>query len=199
MEDLYKKYLRNIKNGKIAIKKEYVDKGYFSYYSKKDLEHLRESKRIIIDGFNGSFNDYINKTINEIKFDKKISNKTIYLGKPGKLLSKKIMDINSEIGSITNYNISIAKYEILHMLNRHGNMNEFKRGQRMIGGDELLLLPDLIINTDQIVYLGTNKANQKIFNFISHNDDGTYNLIEFIGSGKKILGFQSLYINISKK
>lgn len=135
----------------------------------------------------------------KIQNNQKITNNVIFLGKIGDLLSKKIHDDNPNMRQLKNYNISIAEYEIKHMMNEHDTENEWKRGQKRLTGYELMLLPDFLINTKKIIYMGVNEFGLDILNFISHNEDGTYNLLEFIGNGKHLLGFQSLYINISIK
>lgn len=197
-EKQYKKYLRNIKNGKTAIRKEYVDGGYFSYYSKKELYNLYNSKTIIIDGFNANFYKFIDDTVNCIEKKKNVENKTIYLGKIGKELSNRFYERADFKENLFGYNISISIDQINHVIKKHSNINENKRGQKIITRDDLKLLPKLLINSEIIIKLGKSKDNRNIYKFISKDSNGTYNLIEFISYKNKRLGFQSLFIQQKK-
>ena len=194
-EDLYKKYLRNIKNGKTAIRKEYVDRGYFSYYSKREINNHLNSKRIIIDGVNGYFDEFVNDTLNRIVNDDDMTYLEIYLGKVGKNLSEKVQKANRDEKDIDGYNITISINEIIHTLNEHGTSMEKLRGQKILKGGEIKLLPYLLINIDKVKYLGKNKNKQNVYNLISINNDGTYNLLQFINNNRHNFGFQSLFIN----
>ena len=197
-EDLYKKYLRNIKNGKTAIRKEYVDRGYFSYCSKRDIYNLSNSKTIIIDGFNANFYEFIDSTVNCIYKKINVNNKTIYLGKIGNELSNRFYESSDFKENLFGYNISISVDQINHVIKKHSNINENKRGQKIITKDDLKLLPKLLINSEIVLKLGKSKDNRNIYKFISKDSNGTYNLIEFISYKNKRLGFQSLYIQQKK-
>lgn len=198
-ESLYKKYLRNIKNGKTAIRKEYVEKGYFSYYSKREINNHLNSKRIIIDGVNGYFDEFVNDTLNKIENEDKMTYLEIYLGKIGKNLSEKVQKANRNEKDIEGYNITISINEIIHTLNEHGTSMEKLRGQKILKGGEIKLLPYLLINIDKVKYLGKNKNKQNVYNLISINNDGTYNLLQFINNNRHNFGFQSLFINQTKQ
>lgn len=194
-EKLYTKYLFNISNDKLAIKKEYVRKGYFVYYSKKDIEYKIKSNKILIDGVNEFYDDFIDKVCSNIINKKPISNKKIYLGRIGKKLKEKINHCYPNSDIKLDFNIVIGESEIKHAFNNHSNKNEIKRGQKIIEISDIKNIPILLMNVNKIKYLGVNENHQKVYNFISNNQDGTYNLLEFVSKGKYILGFQSLYIN----
>lgn len=197
--NLYKKYLKNIKNNKTAIKRKYVDEGFFNYYNKKDIEILSKSNKIIIDGLNGSYEKYVTEIYNRLKNHKALGNKKIYLGKIGPKISNKIQKININEKCIIDYNVSIADYDIQHVFNHHSSKSERKRGQKPIISKDLIMLPQLLVNTNTIIFLGKNKRKLNLYNFVSYNKDGTYNLIEFIKNGKKQFELQTIYIQLSKK
>ena len=194
MEDLYKKYLRNIKNGKIAIKKEYVDKGYFNYYDKREITNHSNSKRILIDGVNICYDDFLEIAFNQINGNCRTIDKTLYLGKIGKKLSQKFKMISGLNENLFDYHLSIGLDGINHTLNKHGKKSEIKRGQKPITINDIRTIPIILLNSEVIIYMGKSKDNRKKYKFISKNNDGSYNLIDFVNDNRKQLGFQSLYI-----
>lgn len=194
-EDLYKKYLKNIVNGKTAIKKEYVDRGFFSYYSKREINNHLNSKRILIDGVNGNLNSFIKTIICDFDREGVVPNKVLYLGKVGKQLFNRVREANPDEKNIIGYNISISGYEIIHTLNNHGKEIEKYRGQNIVTENDLCSIVDLLNKSYKVLLMGKNALNLNVYNFVSTNYDGTYNTIEFVGNGKHLLGFQSLYIN----
>ena len=192
-EDLYKVYLDNIEKGKTAIKKEYVKKGYFSYYTEKEISNYSNSKRIYIDGVNACFDDFINKTIYELDNDVK-NDRVLLLGKISKRYSENILNININRLNLLNYNISIGTDEIRHALKKHSLENEKERGQIPIDINDIKLIPELLINTELVFYRGINSEKREVYNFVSRNNKGKYVLLEFISRRRNLLGFQSLYI-----
>lgn len=198
-EDLYKKYLRNIKNGKTAIRKEYVDRGYFSYYDKREINNHNNSKKIMIDGVNICYDEYLEEAFKQINNKSKINNINLYLGKIGKRLSQKYIEMNGLKENIFDYHISIGIDGINHTINKHGDKSEINRGQKPITINDIRMIPNLLLNSEIIVYMGKSKDNRKIYKFISKNNDGSYNMIDFINNNRKQLGFQSLYIIKTRK
>lgn len=198
-EDLYEKYLRNIKNGKTAIRKEYVDRGYFCYYDKREINNHSNSKKIMIDGVNICYDEYLEEAFKQINDKNKTGNTNLYLGKIGKRLSQKYIEMNGLKENIFDYHISIGIDGINHAINKHGDRSEIKRGQKPITINDIRMIPNLLLNSDIIVYMGKSKDNRKIYKFISKNNDGSYNMIDFINNNRKQLGFQSLYIIKTRK
>lgn len=193
-EDLYKKYLKNIENNKTAIKKKYVETGYFSYYTKHDIEHIKDSKRIFIDGYNSYFDEYIDTVFEMVSKKIQFKNNSIYLGRIGDRIADRMISIKNGV-DIYGYNLTIGSQEIKHIINEHSNYSEIDRGQKPINKEDIKLIPKLLLNIELIVYKGINKENRKVYSFISKNTNGTYNLLEFISIKRHQLGLQSLFIN----
>ena len=197
-EDLYKKYLKNIANGKTAIKKEYVDSGYFSYYSKREINNHLNSKKIIIDGLNCFYEDFLYDVFNRLKEQKPLDYKTIFLGKVGPKLNKLIKKSNYYEVDTENYNLAISDFDIQHIYNKHYLKKERQRGQKILQRKDVEMIPNVIANTKEVTFIGKNKRGLSLYKFVSYNEDGTFNLIEFIGNSKKQLGLKTIYTNLRK-
>ena len=114
-------------------------------------------------------------------------------------VSKKVADKIKKITGIDTLNRSerITAFDIKHMLNQHGNEKiEKAKGQFPITKEDILKIPDVIENYDNIVKGNLNKdrnGTHQTVRFIKHYDNHTLYTVEVVPQNGKSLIIKTMW------
>lgn len=122
---------------------------------------------------------------------KSVDNKTkIYLGKINPVTASKIE--NSVGINIENYNLSLKKDTIIHILNRHSSKKEILRGQVPIKIKDFLNIEKIVLNADNIELSGKTKQDKPIIIFEKKIKE-TYILVSCISDKRYNLEIKTMF------
>lgn len=111
-------------------------------------------------------------------------------------VSKSVSDKISELTGldVSGYKYSIDKSEVNHAFNRHSNRKiEESRGQIPLEESDLLRLPEILENPDEIRSLGKDKMGRETVEFSKRFDDGTVVVYEAVLTKQKEIAFQTMF------
>lgn len=114
-------------------------------------------------------------------------------------VSKKVADKIKKITGIDTLNRAekITAFDIKHMLNQHGNEKiEKAKGQLPIGKEDILKIPDVIENYDNIVKGNLNKdknGTHQTVRFIKQYDNHTLYVVEVVPQDGKSLIIKTMW------
>lgn len=155
-----------------------------SKYTKKEIENFKGGKITI------AYNkiDILNFT----KLPNKSNNDKLYFGKINSTLAIKIYnDINLYL---KDYNFSLQRNSLKHILNHHGEINkETKRGQKEIIKNDFLLLPELLTNYDKISLSHKVECNNISFIIEKQIRNLNYILICYVSNKRHTIEVKTLY------
>ena len=116
---------------------------------------------------------------------------TITLGNVSKKVSERI---SSLLGiNVSNRRHTLSKTDIRHMLNEHGNPEiEAKKGQIAITEDDILKIPNIIDNYDDIVQGSDNKQGKTI-RYIKTFQDNTSYVVEVVPENSGTLNIKTMW------
>lgn len=160
-------------------------------YSDREKSNWSGSKRIVLYEGQSQFNQFINASVKDSSFNKKM-----YFGAVGKDLATLIK--NKTNIDVENYNCSLSAYEIRKILKDHGNdVKENLRGQRAVTKDDISRIPEVIQTADEIV-LSKNTYNGKpVISFIKEID-GRVTVSAVVSDKHLDLFVQTAFIGIKK-
>ena len=126
----------------------------FEKYSEEQKRNWSKSKRIVIYENQEQYCGFINKSLSDGTYDKKM-----YFGKISSDQANSIFDKTGLM--IEGYNCSISSSEIRKIRNSHGNdMIESMRGQRGFTVSDYLILPIIILSYDSVeLSVKTHRGN----------------------------------------
>ncbi len=176
--------------GKIA-KNDNSPKYMLRKYTDKQKENWKSSKHIILYENDIQFREFIEKSLTDKQYKKKI-----YFGAiPTELATL----IKSKTGiSVENYNCSLSSDEIRKIFKDHGNdKTEALRGQKGIKKDDMLNIPKVIESPEKIE-LSPNKYNGKPAIHFVKDIDGKFTVVAVVSDNRLDLFVQTAYKGIKK-
>jgi hypothetical protein len=181
---------------KEKAEKKAFEKGRIHYqlekYDDHQLENWKGSKRIVVYQNDQQFREFIEDALNNTTTGK------IYFGKVSEDLASRI---ENETGLKTKgLKLSLSAYEIRKiLLNSHGNESiEASRGQRAIIADDLLLIPDVISEPDEITKDAKLYNGAPVLKF-QKNIDGRTVIVTYISTKHGDLAVQTMYGGIKNR
>ena len=147
-----------------------------------------------INNFKGGKVAIANNRIDLISFvnnKKSVDNKSkIYLGKIDPIAARRIE--NSVGINIENYNLSLKKDTIKHILNKHSSEKEKLRGQVPIKIEDFLKIEKIVLNADNIKLSGKTKQDKPIIIFEKIIKE-TYILVSCISDKRYNLEIKTMF------
>ena len=160
-------------------------------FSKKQIENWSDSQRIVIYENVDQFSDFIEESLNNKQFSKKI-----YFGK---ISENYASIIRKETGlDLTGYNCSLSADEIRKISKDHGNeQRENNRGQRAVQNRDLLNIPEVMRAPDEIE-LSEKKYDGKPGIYFKKYIDGKMTVVAVVSDKHLDLRVQTAYVGIKK-
>lgn len=156
----------------------------FEEYTQKEKENLR-SDRIM---FANSVDD-IEKFIDQADHSKLTM---LYMGNIGDALGTEIL---SKTGiDLKGYSIVLRSDNVFKIFKDHGTGMEYQRGQIPITVKELMEIPNIIANADQIEKAGSTDHGKPAIQFIK-NINGKNVVVEYVSDKRRMLYTQTMWIN----
>ena len=116
----------------------------FVPYTEKQKENWSNSKRIVICENQEQFCSFIESSLTDGSFDKKL-----YFGMISHEHAEMILEVSGL--SVEGFNCSISSFEIRKINNSHGDEEkESSRGQRAFTVSDYLILPFVILSADSV-------------------------------------------------
>lgn len=160
-------------------------------YSKQQIENWSKSKRIVI--YTGE--TQMRQFIADARGDN-VENKKMYFGMVPHTMAKAVLASTGL--DVEGFNCSISAYEIRKIFKDHGNQSkEEERGQRAITEDDIVSIPDILLNADRI------DLSPKLYNgkpaicFVKHGNDRV-TVTAYVSDKHLDLVVQTMFANIKK-
>ena len=152
-------------------------------YSKDEIDNFKGGKVAIANN--------IDNLISFVNNKKSVDNKSkIYLGKIGPVTACKI---KKDTGiNIENYNLSLKKDAIKHILNNHSSEKEILRGQIPIEMEDFLKIERIILTADKIILSGKTKQGKPIIVFKKRIKE-TYILVSCVSDKRYNLEIKTMF------
>lgn len=160
-------------------------------YSQKEKDNWANSKRIVLYENEEQYREFIQTSLSDKGYDKKM-----YFGA---IPNDFAQFIQSKTGlNVENFNCTLASNEIRKIIKSHGNEAvENKRGQRAVTEDDFVNIPTVIQDSDDIT-LSPNLYNDKpVINFVK-NLNGRITVSAVISDKHLDLYIQTAFVNIKK-
>ncbi len=162
-------------------------------YSEKQKDNWKNSKNIIVYESQEQFKTFIDTSI----FDRQY-NKKIYLGSIGKELAERIY--NSTGLNLENYNATLRSDEVRKILKDHGNeAKERLQGQRAVIKSDFLSIPDVIQNATDIKRSKTDYEGKPAIEFVLEESNSWTTIIAVVSDKHLDLRVQTEYIHPQSK
>lgn len=152
-------------------------------YTTKEINNYKEGKVTIANN-----KEDLIKFVNNVS--KKDSKSKIYLGKIDTITACKI---KKDTGiNIENYNLSLKKDAIKHILNSHSSEKEILRGQIPIEMEDFLKIERIILTADKIILSGKTKQGKPIIVFKKRIKE-TYILVSCVSDKRYNLEIKTMF------
>lgn len=161
-------------------------------YTQKQRDNWKDSKRIVIYESEAQFEDFINESLNNKQYDKKM-----YFGAiPAELASL----IKEKTGvDVDGYNCSLSSNEIRKILKDHGSdETELPRGQRAIIEDDFLNIPEVIQSPDSVELSPKKYSGKDAVMFTGEFDTGKMTVVAVVSDKHLDLFVQTAYVGMKK-
>ena len=162
-------------------------------YTEQEKKNWRNSKDILVYETDEQFDEFLGKALVDGKYMKKM-----YFGKIPVEAAK---TISGETGiDIEGFNIALKSYEIRKiLLNSHGDSEkEALRGQEKIEAKDLLNIPDIILNADEVRLSEKEYEGKPVLEF-TKNIDGKNYVIAYVSRKHHDLAIQTMYKTVDNK
>lgn len=162
-------------------------------YSEKQIENWKDSKSIVVYENTEQLRAFCETALNDNTFKKKL-----YFGAVTEDMAVKIKQLTGL--DTENLNCCIRADEIRKILrNSHGNeKSENLRGQRAITIDDIVSIPDIIQNADEIRRSKTDYEGKPVIEFVK-NIDGKTTVISYVSKKHNDLTVQTMYASVKGK
>lgn len=163
----------------------------FQKYTEKQLFNWANSKRIVVYENDSMYMEFVNRSINENQYDKKLYFGTI----PADYA--KIIEDKTGI-NVSGFNCSLSSNEIKKIIKSHGNSEkEENRGQRAFAPDDFLNIPKVILQADSIKLSDKTYNGKPVIEFSKRGQE-KYNVTAVVSDKHMDLFVQTAFINIKK-
>ena len=175
--------------------REETDGARVKYSLEKYTEHQKEnwanSKRIVIYENDAQFTQFIENSVSDKTFDKKM-----YFGAISPELARRIQ--NDTGINVEHYNLSLSSNEIRKILKKHGNAeSEALSGQRAVTTDDFLHILDVVLNPDNIKLSDQTYAGKPVIIFTG-TYNGQMNIVAVVSDKRLDLFVQTVYVNTKR-
>ncbi|MBQ4326963.1 MAG: hypothetical protein IJC32_00940 [Clostridia bacterium] len=160
-------------------------------YTEHQKKNWANSKRIVIYENDAQFTQFIENSVSDKTFDKKM-----YFGAISPELARRIQ--NDTGINVEHYNLSLSSNEIRKILKKHGNAeSEALSGQRAVTTDDFLHILDVVLNPDNIKLSDQTYAGKPVIIFTgTHN--GQMNIVAVVSDKRLDLFVQTVYVNTKR-
>ena len=163
----------------------------FDEYSDKQKENWKSSNRIVLYENDIQYSEFIKEARENNRYDKKI-----YFGMVSEELAKMIYN-KTEI-DVSGFNCSLSAYEIRKIFKDHGDeQKENLRGQRAVTEKDLLNIPRVIQDADEISESPKQYNEKPVINFIKELN-GRFTVSAVVSNKRLDLFVQTAFIGIKK-
>lgn len=160
-----------------------IDNNKLFKYSINEKNNFKNGRVIII-------NTSKDLLLNLNKYKKYSTNKKLYFGKIGKIISKKIKELFGI--DLSNYNLCLSIDAFLHVIKKHGDLiSEIKRGQIAVDIEDFELIPLIVTKHDTIILSSKELKNNIIF--IKEINKLVYYLITVVSKRRHNLEVKTMY------
>lgn len=161
-------------------------------FDNKTQNNLSTSKRILIDGKDMFYLEFIEKIFNnEFKGDNKLNkSKIMYVGYISEYLINLFRNLNVDLEG---YILAFDTDNIYHSMNYHISDNEYKRGQISLEILDFKKLPEILGNIMSIERKQKNSQDQQGYYIICKNENYDFYIFEAISHKKKLLLFNTMW------
>lgn len=160
-----------------------IDNNKLFKYSINEKNNFKNGRVIII-------NTSKDLLLNLNKYQKYSTNKKLYFGKIGKIISKKIKELFGI--DLSNYNLCLSIDAFLHVIKKHGDLiSEIKRGQIAVDIEDFELIPLIVTKHDAIILSSKELKNNIIF--IKEINKLVYYLITVVSKRRHNLEVKTMY------
>lgn len=171
----------------LARKTNYSHYANIEEYTEHQKENWKDSKKIIVYENDNQALDFINNSLSDATYDKKL-----YFGKISETLADRVYN---ETGvEIEGFNCAITSFEVRKIINNsHGDFDrESPRGQRVIKKEDILLIPQIINDPDKIVLSSKMYGGKPVIEF-EKTIDGRTTVVSYVSTKHKDLFVQTMY------
>lgn len=160
-------------------------------YSEQQKENWAHSKRIVIYSDEAQLRQFIRAAR-----ENKNSEKKMYFGRvPANMAEEVLRNTGLDIDG---FNCSLSAYEIQKIFKDHGKQStEEPRGQRAITEDDIVSIPDILQNADQIKLSPKPYNGKPVINFTATGNDRV-TVTAYVSDKHLDLAVQTMFANIKK-
>lgn len=156
----------------------------FEEYTQKEKENLKSDRIMLANSV-----EDIEKFIDRADHSKLTM---LYMGNIGETLGNEIL---SKVGiDLKGYSIVLRSDNVFKIFKDHGTDMEYQRGQIPITVKELMEIPNIIANADQIEKAGSTDHGKPAIQFIK-NINGKNVVVEYVSDKRRMLYTQTMWIN----
>ena len=160
-------------------------------YSEEQKENWAHSKRIVIYSDEAHLRQFIRDAR-----ENKNSEKKMYFGRVPANMAEEVLK-NTGL-DIDGFNCSLSAYEIQKIFKDHGQQStEGPRGQRAITEDDIVSIPDILQNADQIKLSPKLYNGKPVINFTAIGNDRV-TVTAYVSDKHLDLAVQTMFANIKK-
>ena len=160
-------------------------------YSEEQKENWAHSKRIVIYSDEAHLRQFIRDAR-----ENKNSEKKMYFGRVPANMAEEVLK-NTGL-DIDGFNCSLSAYEIQKIFKDHGKQStEGPRGQRAITEDDIVSIPDILQNADQIKLSPKLYNGKPVINFTAIGNDRV-TVTAYVSDKHLDLAVQTMFANIKK-
>lgn len=161
-------------------------------FDNKTQNNLSTSKRILIDGKDMYYLEFINSIFNnDFKGDNKINrSKIMYVGYTSDYLINLFKDLEVDLNGFI---LAFDSDYVSHAINHHVNVEEMNRGQIKLTISDFKNWPSILSNVISVELKDENKLRQQTYCVICKNKKYDFYIFEAVSSEKKILLFNTMW------